>query len=126
MDKFELYCNRNIFVLPEIKESENQSDIDNKLKSVNEEVGLLKKHYLDSRRLHSSYTVEHQEAEALLYDMSKTLFNIQVGAQVFEQFNIQPLSESMENLSQTKKSLEDLMAKATGNFLQYFILEIAF
>jgi len=94
----------------------SSGDLDAELaetRALSEKLGQVRRRYL-------TLTSECREAEQILADMKSSLFGLRVGAQVFEQLNVQPISDAVGLMVDSKKQLLELMAKSEGNHNYYF------
>ena len=115
MDKFDLYSRRNIFTIKDDSLTYMESDISSNIIDERiEETKKLSSELLELRQTHSNLATECKEVEQILADMKSSLFGLRVGAQVFEQLNIQPLSEAVANIVENKRNLLELVEKASG------------
>lgn len=119
LDKFDIYANRNIFVLPTkstIDDNNNAAaatdtapiTLDSRMK----EASLLKKKYLSLHQQYADMTIQCQNYELLYAQMKQSLFQLIVGSQVMDEHNVQPLAETMAKLAQQKHELLTLCNKA--------------
>ena len=122
MDKFDLYSRRNIFTIKDDSLTNTGSDISSSsvIDERIEETKKLSSELLELRQTHSNLATECKEVEQILADMKSSLFGLRVGAQVFEQLNIQPLSDAVANIVENKRNLLELVEKASGKRIFYF------
>lgn len=113
MDKFELYALRNIFTLPSPEESPAAAASKQALVAVTEEVEMLRQKYLNAQAEHNRIEQECLESEQLLKDMKSALFNLRVGAQILDEYQVKPISEKADTLNQKQARLGSLMKRAT-------------
>ena len=110
--KFELYSSRNIFVSPynDIVPNAKSSDHDQN----RSEAETLRSRYAqlmeENRRLNS----ECSKKEQLLADMTSALFQIRVGAQALDMYDVNPLGDTVESIRERCLQLEDFTRRATG------------
>ena len=110
MDKFDIYCSRNIFI-----PSSSSSTVLNKvesLDSVSSKLEELREKYLNLRIQYNDLSVSTKTAALQFEDIRAALFQIRVGGQVLDEYNVQPLAETMATLKQQKVALQDLCVKA--------------
>lgn len=115
MDKFEVYCMRNIFVPPTAESSSSKSSASSgkdDLESVTKQVEELRSKYEDAVKRHSQMTMELKMGEALLKEMKNAHFKLMVATQVLDEYNVNPLEDSMATLNENKQSLQELCGKA--------------
>lgn len=108
MEKFDIYCSRNIFV-PSSSSQLSKTETED---TVTSELEQLRQKYLALRSQYTDLSASTKAANLFLIDMRSSLFQIRVGAQVLDEYNIQPLAETMATLTQQKMALQDLCAKA--------------
>jgi hypothetical protein len=109
MDKFDVYCNRNIFVPSSSSNSVFKMETAD---SVSSELEQLRQKYMTLRSQYMDLSASTKAATLFLTDMRSTLFHIRVGAQVLDEYNVQPLAETMATLTQQKIALEELCVNA--------------
>lgn len=109
MDKFDVYCNRNIFVPSSSSSSNSVFKMET---AVSSELEQLRQKYMTLRSQYMDLSASTKAATLFLQDMRTTLFHIRVGAQVLEEYNVQPLAETMATLTQQKIALEELCVNA--------------
>jgi len=109
MDKFDVYCNRNIFVPSSSSSSNSVFKMETEVSS---ELEQLRQKYMTLRSQYMDLSASTKAATLFLQDMRSTLFHIRVGAQVLEEYNVQPLAETMATLTQQKIALEELCVNA--------------
>ena len=108
MEKFDIYCSRNIFV-PSSSSQLSKTETDD---AVSSELEQLRQKYMTLRSQYMDLSASTKAATLFLQDMRTTLFHIRVGAQVLEEYNVQPLAETMATLTQQKIALEELCVNA--------------
>ena len=111
MDKFDVYCNRNIFV-PSSSSSSSSNSVFKMETEVSSELEQLRQKYMTLRSQYMDLSASTKAATLFLQDMRSTLFHIRVGAQVLDDYNVQPLAETMATLTQQKIALEELCVNA--------------
>ena len=109
MGKFDVYCNRNIFVPSSSSSSNSVFKMET---AVSSELEQLRQKYMTLRSQYMDLSASTKAATLFLQDMRSTLFHIRVGAQVLEEYNVQPLAETMATLTQQKIALEELCVNA--------------
>ena len=112
MDKFELYALRNIFTLPSPEESSHVLASRQALNSATKEVDKLRQDYLKAQAKHNELQYECYESELLLKDMKSALFNLRVGSQVLDEFQVRPIADKADTLNQKKARLDGLIKRA--------------
>ena len=108
MEKFDIYCSRNIFV-PSSSSQLSKTETDD---AVSSELEQLRQKYLSLRSQYVDLSASTKAASLFLADMRSSLFQIRVGAQVLDEYNIQPLAETMATLTQQKIALQELCVRA--------------
>jgi hypothetical protein len=86
-----------------------------------EETKKLSSELLELRQTHSNLATECKEVEQILADMKSSLFGLRVGAQVFEQLNIQPLSEAVANIVENKRNKENKRKQNKKKYIYIYI-----
>jgi hypothetical protein len=118
MNKFSVYVNRNIFVLPsEQQQSSSVASASGAAKHgesdpLTEELERLREKYLLIRQTHAMLSNECRNADLLLKDMRGALFALRIGAQALENHQVQPLNEAWAIMEQHKQKLSDLSRRA--------------
>lgn len=109
MDKFEMYARRNIFSIPADTSTAvgggDGSSIDSDLMKARER-------YMALQSACHKVQGSCDEGDALLKDMRSALFNLRVGSQVLEEYEVQPLYKSFQEMAERSGDLEDLTKKA--------------
>ena len=107
MNKFDVYCDRNIFVpsSSSVFKMETEDTVSSELEQLRQKYMTLRSQYMD-------LSASTKAATLFLQDIRASLFQIRVGAQVLDEYNIQPLAETMATLTQQKVALEELCGKA--------------
>ena len=120
LDKFEVYCKRNVFVpLQNVtsppESSTSTQNISAELETLTSEIDSLKIRYLDLRQSQNKLSAECRETDLLLKDMRHAMFRLRVGSQVLEEHNIQNLADSMSSMVQYRQTLNKLTQNAEGS-----------
>jgi hypothetical protein len=112
MDKFELYAKRNIFSIP--ADANNSSSINSNAGDNSTDTDLMsaRERYMELQSACQRVQGNCDGGDALLKDMRSALFNLRVSSQVIEEYEIQPLSKSVAEMSEKTKELEALTAQA--------------
>ena len=110
LDKFEIYANRNIFVLSDEKTGE--AIIPTDLNSMSSELVGLHDQYLLLKEKYYQIVTNVTEYEQVLSEIKTVIFNLRVGAQVFDE--LEPLDGTAATLSKQKNDLENLVKRANG------------
>ena len=111
MDKFEMYAKRNIFAIPSDSSTKIGSGGDSN-NSVDSDLMTARERYMELQSACHKVQGSCEEGDALLKDMRSALFNLRVGSQVLEEYEVQPLSKSYQELSEKSGDLEDLAKRA--------------
>lgn len=106
MKKFGLYSQRNVFsgVLDNKSGSSASSDA---------ELAALREKYLEVHSEYCRLTLECADYAVLLKDMRNALFQLRVSAQVFDDYSVMPLADTVAQVTQQRANLEEMCAKAT-------------
>ena len=110
LDKFEIYANRNIFVLSDEKTGE--AIIPTDLNSMSSELVGLHDQYLILKEKYNQIVTNVTEYEQVLSEIKTVIFNLRVGAQVFDE--LEPLDGTAATLSKQKNDLDNLVKRANG------------
>ena len=113
LDKFELYAKRNIFVVP-TNISANEESVGNVDQNINEELFKVRERYIELQASCQKLKGDCDDGDALLKDMRSALFNLRVGSQVLDEYEVQPLSKTAIDITQQKESLDELNKKASA------------
>ena len=113
LDKFELYAKRNIFVVP-VDAGVGAENVDNADRNVDQELTGVRERYIELQGVCQKLKGDCDDGDALLKDMRSALFNLRVGSQVLDEYEVQPLSKTATDIAQHKESLEELNKKATN------------
>jgi hypothetical protein len=109
MDKFEMYARRNIFAIPA---DTNSSASGTDSSSIDDDLMKSRELYMELQSACHKVQGSCDEGDALLKDMRSALFNLRVGSQVLEEYEVQPLSKSFQDMAEKSGELEDLTKKA--------------
>ena len=118
LKKFTIYADRNIFVTtPMVVLSVKviPPKARSALENVTDEVELLKDLYSSRREELIQLSSGCRDGDMLLKDMRRTLFTIRVGAQTLDEYNLQPISETIATLEQYQETMGALSSRAKGN-----------
>jgi hypothetical protein len=115
MDKFELYAKRNIFSIPadannSSSSSSNSSNAGDN--STDTDLMSARERYMELQSACQRAQGNCDDGDALLKDMRSALFNLRVNSQVIEEYEIQPLSKSVSEMTGKNKDLEALTVQA--------------
>ena len=120
MNKFSVYVNRNIFVLPSEQQPSSSLAVaasgsaeQDEFNECTEEVERLREQYQSIRQTYGMSSSECRNADLLLKDMRGALFALRIGAQALENHQVQPLNEAWAIMEQHKQKLSDLSRRAT-------------
>lgn len=110
--KFELYSSRNIFTQSEAICSYDTLELDHSQSRKASE--LLRRRYLnlveDNKRLSDECLQKNQ----LLADMTSALFQIRVGKQALDLYDVNPLGDTVEGIREQCAQLEEFSRRASG------------
>ena len=119
MNKFSVYVNRNIFVIPSEQQQPSSSLASasgttkhDEFDQLTEEIERLRAKYLSLRQTHAMLSNECRNADLLLKDMRGALFALRIGAQALENHQVQPLNEAWAIMEQHKQKLLDLSQRS--------------
>ena len=115
MDKFDIYCSRNIFIPASSPPSSSSSTVFNKvesLDSISSKLEELREKYVSLRTQYNDLSASTKIAALQYEDIRAALFQIRVGGQVLDEYNVQPLAETMATLKQQKVALQEFCVKA--------------
>lgn len=112
MDKFEMYAKRNIFSIPSDGGSSSSGSGGNGTSSADGDLMAARERYMELQSACHKVQGSCDEGDALLKDMRSALFNLRVGSQVLEEYEVQPLSKSFQEMADKSGDLEDLTKKA--------------
>ena len=110
-NKFNAYAVRNIFTINEVSNTTSMSNKD-LIDKKNHEIAVLRQKYNELVVRHGSLSNENKQMEAVLSDMRNALFQLRVGAQVLDEYNVQPLVDTMSHIQSQKQILIDLCHKS--------------
>jgi len=110
LDKFEIYANRNIFVLADSASGAPVVPID--VVSASSELISLREQYLTLREQHEAASAEAADCEGILASMKTALFNVRVGAQTLDAHNVPSLVETAAQLARFKADVVALTRRA--------------
>lgn len=63
---------------------------------------------------YNQLSVECRDRDLILKDMRNALFTLRLGAQAFESYDLNPVSTTMEHMSETHAKLEALCRETQG------------
>jgi hypothetical protein len=111
LKKFDVYCKRNLFVKSKAPRSSSaESDDTSKL---DDEISRLREESLTLLKSLSDTNLECSAAEDVLKDLKASLFNLQMGAQVFDTKELGSLNACLATLVKDKRSLEQQCGNAS-------------
>jgi hypothetical protein len=118
MDKFEVYCMRNIFVppapMPSSSSASSSSPAGGKmtLETATQQVEEMRIKYEAAKKKHAQMTIDLKMGENLLKEMKSAHFRLMVATQILDEHNVNPLEDSMALLNENKNALQELCGKA--------------
>ena len=110
-NKFNAYAVRNIFTVSEVSNTKSSSNKD-LLDKKHQEISGLRQKYNELVVRHGTLSNENKQMEMVLSDMRNALFQLRVGAQVLDEYNVQPLVDTMAHIQSQKQILIDLCQKS--------------
>lgn len=113
LDKFEIYASRNIFV-PAAPSSSQSTSSKASSTATDEQLQNLRAQYLSLQSELLLLTDSCRDTDLLLKDMRTTLFTLRVGAQAFDEGDIQPIAETVANITENREKLVKMCADANG------------
>ena len=108
---------RNIFVpanAPIDATPSSSSTISVPSAATDEQLQHLRGQYLSLQSEYHQLTDSCRDTDLLLKDMRSTLFTLRVGAQAFDDGDIQPIAETVANITQNRDKLLQLCKEANG------------
>jgi hypothetical protein len=124
MDKFRIYSMRNIFVPVAPGASSSSS------KAISTEtdaqLAALREQYLSLQAENRVLADSCRDTDLLLKDMRAALFTLRVGAQAFDDGDIQPIAETVGNITQNREKLLQLCVEANGESIDYLLIHLTF
>lgn len=132
--KFEVYSSRNIFsfpsssstptveprVQPPLPHGFSVSPATEEDRDRRRELEKLREHFWLEKARCEALLQQSQDAEGLLEDMRKALFNFRLSTQVLDDRDVQPLLGSLSSMSQRHETLLANCRLANGEFLNWF------
>ena len=109
-DKFEIYANRNIFVLNDA--STGKPSVSPDFESSTADLNGTKEAYVAAKRKHAALATEVNALESSLNAMKTGLFNLRVAAQSLDAHGVTPLTVTARALAQRKSELEAMVSRA--------------
>lgn len=82
-----------------------------------EHLQRLRTQYLQLQAEYSELSGSCKDTDLLLKDMRATLFTLRVGAQAFDNGDIQPIAETLAGMTQNREKLLNLCSDAKGAYL---------
>jgi hypothetical protein len=73
---------------------------------------------MDLQAQHNQKKIDIDDGEALLKEMQDVLFKIRVGSQVLDEYNVQPLTNTVHTITQNREALEELSRKAKETVIE--------
>ncbi len=113
LDKFELYAKRNIFVVP-VDGNDGVEHAANATGNIDQTLISVRERYVELQGACQKLRGDCDDGDALLKDMRSALFNLRVGSQVLDEYDVQPLSKTTQDIAQHRESLEELNKKAAN------------
>lgn len=125
MHKFELYALQNIFPAENAISARTQqqahhrppSDIgerDQQLQSISPELLALRHRYATLTQQNSLLRQEAEASEVLLKQMTKSIFDLRVGAQALDSYDVRPLEDTVGGVMGLHEDLRALHSQAKG------------
>lgn len=121
LEKIRVYAMRNIFVPSKITVLED--NVSQEMIEVNNKANQAKERFSKVKLEHDVMLQEVREMETLLKDMRSAMFDLRVGSQTFDEFN---LVESVANLAEHQANLEALCDKSQGMQLCVSFMSLIF
>jgi hypothetical protein len=112
MDKFRIYAMRNIFV--PCSQSGSVYTSPGMSSKTDEQLSTLRQQYLQLQAENRTLADSCRDTEVLLKDMRSALFTLRVGAQVFDDVELQNIADTVAYITHNKQQLEKMCAEATG------------
>lgn len=119
LELFELYSYRNIFTVPPAPASRDRKEstaalatIQSQLDNITNEVESLRTKYLEVYSEHTRLLNECSDNDLLLKDMRSALFHLRVGSQVLDEYDVQPLDDTIKSILEGKQALANLSSRA--------------
>jgi hypothetical protein len=118
LNKFQLYAAKNVLYQDEecVVDRTWKSAQSSEMNDLDQTLQRLRSHYTV---LHSDYihhAAECRDMDTLLKDMRTSLFNLRVAIQSFDDYEIQPISETTQIVNQYLSQLRHYGQEAEGNF----------
>jgi len=113
LEKFEIYAARNIFV-PAAPSSSQSSSSRAPSTATDEQLQSLRVQYLTLQSELLGLVDSCRDTDLLLKDMRSALFTLRVGAQAFDEGDIQPIAETVANITQNREKLLKMCDDANG------------
>jgi hypothetical protein len=113
MDKFRIYSMRNIFVPVAPGASSSSSKVSTETDA---QLSALREQYLTLQAENRVLADSCRDTDLLLKDMRAALFTLRVGAQAFDDGDIQPIAETVANITQNREKLLQLCSEANGEY----------
>ncbi len=115
MDKFEIYALRNIFVLSS-SNTNVVSDSSNAVNSSNS-TNLKRRRYIEL--VQENTKIKHQctLGESILNDMNSALFSYRVGNQSLDAHDVNPISETIDNILNSSEILQEMTNRANCKYI---------
>lgn len=110
-NKFNAYAVRNIFTISEVSNTTSSSNKE-LLEKKYLEIAALRQRYNDSVVRHGTISNENKQMEVVLSDMRNALFQLRVGAQVLDEYNVQPLVDTMAHIQSQRQILIELCQRS--------------
>lgn len=82
--------------------------------ATDEQLQTLRAQYLAMQSELLGLSDSCRDTDLLLKDMRSTLFTLRVGAQAFDEGDIQPIAETVANITQNREKLLKMCADANG------------
>jgi hypothetical protein len=112
MRKFEMYALRNVFASSTQAPSSSSSSSSQPPSPPSAELEALRSRYAELSAENSFLRDEAVASEALLGQMSKSIFDLRVGAQVLDTYDVKPLADSVAGVAQSHRDLAQLSDRA--------------
>lgn len=91
------------------------SEEENTLKELESKLEHLRGNYTGLQREFIQLNAECEDMDTLLKDMRAALFNLRIGIQQFDDYEVQPLNETTMALNELKNRLQQYSNEAEGN-----------
>jgi hypothetical protein len=113
MNIFQIYIRRNLSTSLPLR-VKSKDDITKEIHQSQMQISELSSRLHQLKNLISTTLQQHQQTLLLHTTLTKVLYSIRVGAQVFEEYEVSPVNVALADLLVQRNELKNMMGRAQG------------